>query len=103
MVKFFSAALITIRPIRAGRTAHSLGIGRMGTDGHTPTFSNTPAVVEIPNSVRIALLGDCGGNNTSAREVASSAKARVGAEDVIVHLGDVYYAGTKDSGFLESD
>jgi hypothetical protein len=73
------------------------------TDGDTPRFSNTPATIEIPNTVTIALLGDWGGNNQPAQEVASSAKSKIGAGDIIVHLGDVYYAGTKDSGYVESD
>jgi hypothetical protein len=73
------------------------------TEGDTPSFTNTPATIQIPNTVTIALLGDWGGNNPPAQEVASSAKSKIGAEDIIVHLGDVYYAGTKDSGYVESD
>jgi hypothetical protein len=73
------------------------------TDGQTPSFNNTPATVEIADTVTIALLGDWGGNNASAQEVAGNAQSRIGAGDVIVHLGDVYYAGTNESGVVESD
>jgi hypothetical protein len=73
------------------------------TDGKTPKFSNTPAVIAIANTVTIALLGDWGGNNEAARKVASSARGELGAGDIMVHLGDVYYAGTNESGVIERD
>jgi hypothetical protein len=73
------------------------------TEGDTPPFTNTPATITIPDQVTIALLGDWGGNNQPAQEVASSAKGMMGAGDVIVHLGDVYYAGTDDAGLVEHD
>ena len=68
-----------------------------------PSFSTTPATIPIPNTVTIAVLGDWGGNNQPAQDVASSAKSKMGADDIIVHLGDVYYAGTNESGYVESD
>ena len=71
--------------------------------GKTPSFSNAPAVVAIADTVTIALLGDWGGNNKAAQEVASSARGKLGAGDVMVHLGDVYYAGTNESGVVERD
>ncbi len=73
------------------------------TDGQTPSFSNTPATIAIPNRVTVALLGDWGGNNAPAQNVAGSASSKIGAGDIIAHLGDVYYAGTMDSGYVESD
>jgi hypothetical protein len=73
------------------------------TDGKTPKPSNTPAIIEIADTVTIALLGDWGGNNAAAREVASSARDTIGAGDIMVHLGDVYYAGTSESGWIECD
>ncbi len=76
------------------------------TDGKTPPFppfSNKPATIEIANTVTIALLGDWGGNNKAAQDVASSARAAIGAGDIMVHLGDVYYAGTDESGHVERD
>ncbi|MGD0453044.1 MAG: metallophosphoesterase [Solirubrobacteraceae bacterium] len=73
------------------------------TEGKTPAFSNTSATIEIANTVTIALLGDWGGNNKAAQDVASSARAAIGAGDIMVHLGDVYYAGTDESGWVERD
>jgi hypothetical protein len=55
------------------------------TDGKTPEFGNKPVTIEIADTVTIALLGDWG------------------AGDIMVHLGDVYYAGTNERGLLESD
>src|ERR1700722_2713198 len=69
------------------------------TDGKTPPFSNKPAAIQIPNTATIALLGDWGGNNAAAQAIAS----HVDANDFIVHLGDVYYAGTNESGVVERD
>jgi hypothetical protein len=73
------------------------------TSGKTPKFSNAPTTVAIPNTVTIALLGDWGGNNAAARDVAARASDMIGAGDIMVHLGDVYYAGTNEWGLLESD
>lgn len=69
------------------------------TNGHTPPFRNSPAIIELPSTTSITLLGDWGGNNPAAREVASN----VGGNDFVIHLGDVYYAGTNEEGVLERD
>ncbi len=69
--------------------------------GPTPAFNNSPAVVQIPDKVTLAILGDWGGNNSAAQQVAARAQA-VGA-DYWVHLGDVYYAGTAEDGIIERD
>jgi Calcineurin-like phosphoesterase len=56
-----------------------------------------PAPVEptaIGNEVRIAILGDWGSGRYGAPECARSIDASSPAYDVILHLGDVYYAGT---------
>jgi hypothetical protein len=73
------------------------------TDGKAPQFSNKPVAIEIADTVTIALLGDWGGDNAAARDVATSAGKMLSAGDIMVHLGDVYYAGTNESGLLESD
>jgi Calcineurin-like phosphoesterase len=73
------------------------------TDGKTPKFNTTPATIEIADTVTIALLGDWGGNNKAAQDVASSARDKMGAGGIMVHLGDVYYAGTNESGWIERD
>jgi hypothetical protein len=69
------------------------------TEGPTPTFSHESATIEIPSAVTINLLGDWGGNNTAAQEIASN----IDASDFSVHLGDVYYAGTNANGYVERD
>ena len=48
--------------------------------------------VDKPNVV-IALVSDWGGGNAAAIEVGAQIKAR--NPDHVIHLGDVYYAGTK--------
>src|SRR5206468_9515196 len=65
----------------------------------TPSFSDKSATIQIPSTVTISLLGDWGGNNASAREIAGN----VDPSDFIVHLGDVYYAGTNAGGVIERD
>jgi len=80
------------------------GLAWHWTEGSEPSFSNSPAEpIQIANTVTIALLGDWGGNNSPAQEVAASAKSKIGPDDIIVHLGDVYYAGTNYSGWIERD
>ncbi len=64
-----------------------------------PSFSDNPATIQIPSTVAITLLGDWGGNNAAAQEIAS----HVDPNDFIVHLGDVYYAGTNEKGLVERD
>lgn len=49
-------------------------------------------IVDKP-TVTIALVSDWGGGNDAARAVASQIKAR--QPDHAIHLGDIYYAGTK--------
>ena len=69
------------------------------TEGQTPPFTDRPTTIEIPSTVTITLLGDWGGNNTAAQEIARN----VDASAFIVHLGDVYYAGTNENGLVERD
>ncbi|PCI80584.1 MAG: hypothetical protein COB20_02840 [SAR86 cluster bacterium] len=69
------------------------------TKGQTPPFPNNPAQVQIPNITTINLFGDWGGNNAASQAVATC----VQPNDFLIHLGDVYYAGTDDSGFIEDN
>lgn len=63
-----------------------------------PAFNNNPATITIPNAATIAIMGDWGGNNTPAQQVATAAQAQ--EPDYFIHLGDVYYAGTNASLLL---
>jgi hypothetical protein len=64
-------------------------------------FVATPQVINIPNSVRIAIAGDWGTGDwrTVANPAPSTDVARHMAflrPDYSIHLGDTYYAGTAD-------
>jgi hypothetical protein len=63
------------------------------TEDLTPPFKvgNT---IEIPDSATLAILGDWGGANPPALDVGAAAKA----SDYLIHIGDVYYAGTNADG-----
>ena len=50
---------------------------------------------QLPNRVRAALLGDWGTGLYGAVPCAESIKEDRGHFDLLMHLGDVYYAGTK--------
>lgn len=52
--------------------------------------------VRIPNRARIALLGDWGTGRYGAVTCAQTIVAAKPAYDVLIHLGDVYYSGTRD-------
>ncbi|MGJ4948873.1 hypothetical protein [Bradyrhizobium sp. HKCCYLS20291] len=66
------------------------------TEDQTPPFKvgNT---VQIPDGTNLALLGDWGGANAPALAVGAAAKA----SDCVIHLGDVYYAGTNGDDILD--
>jgi hypothetical protein len=57
---------------------------------------NSPQDFRYPLSERatIALVGDWGGGNEHAQAVANQIKQR--QPDHVIHLGDVYYAGTEE-------
>lgn len=61
----------------------------------------TPAQIELPSKVRIAIVGDWGTGLPESDLIASHLVA--GAPDYIIHLGDVYYAGTpaEEERFLD--
>ena len=60
---------------------------------------NNPPPISIPDDATISLLGDWGGNNRGSHEVAGI----VDTDTYVIHLGDVYYAGTNQSGFIERE
>ncbi len=71
------------------------------TRGQTPPFK-LPAydpqnqAITIPDDVTLAILGDWGGWNDPAQQIARAAKG-----DCFIHLGDVYYAGTNRTEVLK--
>jgi predicted phosphodiesterase len=74
-----------------------LGIARRSP---RPAFSQTIEV--IPDHAKVALLGDWGTGLYGAVPCAESITSE-GGYDALIHLGDVYYAGTEneiDSRFL---
>jgi hypothetical protein len=62
------------------------------TDGPVPAFTVGKAI-PIADNTTIALLGDWGGWNGPAQSIAAAAKSC----DCLIHLGNVYYAGTDGS------
>ena len=64
---------------------------------HPDTRSKFPPGVpvpqQIPDKVSVAILGDWGGDNPAARNIATVAKEQ--QPDMGIHLGDIYYGGTK--------
>jgi Calcineurin-like phosphoesterase len=53
-------------------------------------------MVDKEGPIRVALIADWGGGNNHAQAVASQIKNLDPAPDHVIHLGDVYYAGTHD-------
>jgi hypothetical protein len=68
------------------------------TDGATPPFVVGKAV-QIPDDTTVALLGDWGGWNAPAQSIAAAVKKA--KSEYLLHLGDVYYAGTNGGGLLD--
>ena len=63
----------------------------------TPQFT-VGNVMPIPDNTTLAILGDWGGWNAPAQSVVAAAQSC----DYLIHLGDVYYAGTNsDGGWLD--
>jgi hypothetical protein len=62
-------------------------------------FVDTPQVVPIQNDAKIILVGDWGSGIPRAKKVADRIRAEIdsdpGRQCVVVHLGDVYYSGSK--------
>lgn len=58
-------------------------------------FVKPGAVVRVPNDFRLAVLGDWGSGLYGAPISAASIQTTKPAFNSVLHLGDVYYAGTK--------
>jgi hypothetical protein len=54
----------------------------------------TDFLYPIADQVKIALVGDWGADNDAASRVAAQIKAN--NPDIVIHLGDIYYAGQED-------
>jgi hypothetical protein len=66
-------------------------------DGKAPFVQHkklTDFFYQIDKQVKIALVGDWGAENDAARRVAEQIK--VANPDIVIHLGDIYYAGPDD-------
>ena len=61
-------------------------------------FIQSPVVIDIPDEVSIAIVGDWGTGNwkTDAPSENVCAQLKKLKADYTIHLGDVYYAGTKE-------
>src|SRR5437763_10642984 len=68
------------------------------TEGMTPAFA-VGNVIPISDNTTVALLGDWGGWNAPAQSIAAAVKSA--KSDYLIHLGDVYYAGTNGGGLLD--
>ena len=56
--------------------------------------AGVPEPVQIPENFKMVLLADWGGDNDAAKRIAAIVRGE--APDFAVHLGDIYYGGTKD-------
>jgi hypothetical protein len=54
----------------------------------------TDFLYPINNQIKIAIVGDWGGHNDAAERVA--AQIRATKPDMLIHLGDIYYAGQEN-------
>lgn len=63
---------------------------------HRAPFVTQPAVIDIPDRVRIGIVGDWGTGFWSADAGPRKVRDAMAADgaDINIHLGDVYYAGT---------
>lgn len=68
---------------------------RRGKGRHPGKWDPGPPV-RIPNNARVALLGDWGTGRYGAVTCAATIERTLPAYDVLIHLGDVYYSGTRD-------
>jgi hypothetical protein len=68
---------------------------RMPTaDFRAPFPSGVPVSQPLPENVPIVLLGDWGGDNDAAKKIADV--VRLHRASISIHLGDIYYGGTKE-------
>lgn len=86
--KFSNADPLWIESAVTGLLTLAEGKGPFVSHTHLSDF-----FYPIPDNCTIALVADWGGDNAGAQNVAQQMKSR--NPDYAVHLGDIYYAGTK--------
>ena len=62
-------------------------------DDRAPYPAGVPDPVQLPDKFTMILLADWGGDNDAAKKIASDVRRQ--RPDFIIHLGDIYYGGTK--------
>jgi hypothetical protein len=62
-------------------------------DARAPYPAGAPEPIQLPESFKMVLLADWGGDNDPAKKIASEVRGQ--APDFVIHLGDIYYGGTK--------
>ncbi len=62
-------------------------------DDRAPYPPGTSEPIQLPEKFKMVLLADWGGDNDAAKKIA--AVVRKQAPDFIIHLGDIYYGGTR--------
>ena len=55
--------------------------------------TGVPEPVQLPETFKMVILADWGGDNDAAKKIASDVRRQT--PDFIIHLGDIYYGGTK--------
>jgi calcineurin-like phosphoesterase family protein len=78
----------------------------LGVEPKAP-FATRPATIQLPNqpALKIAIVGDWGtgvwqdGSAVACPSAAVMAQIQAANPDVVIHLGDVYYAGTAEGVF----
>lgn len=62
-------------------------------DDRAPYPAGIPDSVQLPDVLTMVLLADWGGDNDAAKKIAAVVRKR--NPDFAIHLGDIYYGGTK--------
>ena len=62
-------------------------------DARAPYPAGAPEPAQLPENFKMVLLADWGGDNDTAKKIASEVRAQ--NPDFIIHLGDIYYGGTR--------
>jgi hypothetical protein len=62
-------------------------------DDRAPFPAGVPDAVQLPDNLTMVLLADWGGDNDAAKKIAAVVRAH--NPDFAIHLGDIYYGGTK--------
>jgi hypothetical protein len=62
-------------------------------DDRAPYPAGVPDPVTLPDKCVVALLADWGGDNDAAKKIAAIVRRQ--RPDISIHLGDIYYGGTK--------